>query len=370
MVSLLNGLRQPVILLGAGFFSLLWSITPIARRGERYFRVPEKLPTILSTIELRSLIFDLVGLWLAVVLLGALIRYPYVLAASAAEGAPEPPSVEIGHFNLAMAPPYLLHASLLIALAWWLRVDLGLSGVMVAGIMAGVAPATIGLMGATGSLFSAINPLAIAQLVLTLGISYGAVMAITVGLYGLTALADHWLAIPLVSRFLLMYMLLAVFDLSGRVLHLHRRELPFAVSTYVDRREIADRVYEQHDWDEELDRIYRLVRQGELSSGLAAMGRLVAADGYRLEGYELLFERVRGWHLPDVMLAYSHTFIDRLVLVGQLQRAMEVTEACLRHDPGFRPAPDALAAIVDHARSVGHEQTAELLTMAIDRPPP
>lgn len=363
MTRLLPGLRQPVILLGAGCFALLWTITPIARRLESHFRIPQVVTSIFSEDVLLALLGDLFGIWLGVFVLAALIRYPYALTAAAAEGAPEPPPAEIGHFNLAMAPPYLMHALLLIALAWWLRVDLALSGVVVALIMAVVAPATIALMGATGSLFSALNPLAIAQLVSTLGVAYGAVVLVTVGLYALAALADRWLSIPFVSRFFLMYMLLAVFDISGRVLHLHRRELPFVVSTYRDRREIADRLYEQREWEEELDRIYRIVGQGELSAGLAAMERLVAADGYRLEGYELLFERVREWQLPPVTLAYATIFIDRLVLVGQSQRAMEVTEACLRHDPSFRPAPVALAAIVDHARAVGHDRTAEMLTL-------
>ncbi|MEM9388187.1 MAG: hypothetical protein AAGA68_24260 [Pseudomonadota bacterium] len=340
MISLLSGLRQPVILLGAAFFTLLLTLTMSA---------------------------GFLGIWLGVVLLAALIRYPYALTASAADGAPEPPPAEVGHFNLAMAPPYLIHAFLLAALSWWLAVDLRLSGSVVALVMACIAPATVALMGATGSLFTAINPLGIVQLVLTLGVSYGAVVLIVMGLYALATLADRAFGLPLLSRFLTMYTLLAVFDISGRVLHLHRRELPFAVTTYEDRREISDRYDEQRDWEAELDRIYRAVRQGEITAGLAAMAQLVAQDGYRLEGYELLYARVREWHLPEVMLAYAAIFIERLVLVGELQRAMEVTEACLRHDPAFRPGPDSLAAIVGHARSVGHEHTAEMLTVVIDR---
>ena len=77
---------------------------------------------------------------------------------------------------------------------------------------------------------------------------------------------------------------------------------------------------------------------------------------------ELLFDRVREWQLPEVTAAFGEAFVERLVDVGKVHRALEVTEICLRRHPHFRPSASAVAAVVAHAREVGHESTAAMLT--------
>ncbi len=147
---------------------------------------------------------------------------------------------------------------------------------------------------------------------------------------------------------------------------MHRHGLPFVASTYRGRREESDRRHGQHDWEESLDRIYRVLSSGDTGSGLAEMDRLLAADDHRLESYELLFERVREWQLADVTMALGEAFVERLVDAGRVHRALEVTEICLRRDPRFRPSADAVDAVVAHAREVGHESTAAMLGAPAD----
>lgn len=305
------------------------------------------------------------GLWLAVILGAGLARHPYALTYSEALGEREPLPASVEDFNPVAHPGHLLHAGLLTAAGLWLSAAQHVATLLLGGAaVLLVAPASIALMAVEDRLTAALDPRAVYRLMRELGAHYVALLVFA-GCLALLAGAVASLAhSALISRLVWLYALFGTFAATGRLVHLCRHELSLAVSSVRDEREAAERRLEMQAWDGALDRIYGLVRGGDLPRAEAAIAALMQDPANDLQACEVLYARMREWDVQSHMDTLAQAFLARLVAAEQLQRAMEVAEARLRQDPDFRPAPHLRAAVAAHAGSVGHRATAAAMQAA------
>jgi hypothetical protein len=307
----------------------------------------------------------LFGLWLAILLFAAIAKYPYAIARSAAAGMREPPPAAIDDFNPGAAPEFLAHAGLVIAVLAWLWTADGTMMTLSALALALLLPASIAIMATSGSLVAAVNPAGLAQLIGALGAGYGLLLAFMLGLAAVALGIDRLLQITLLSRVVWLYALLGTFAATGTLLHLNRFALELPVGSTADERESGDRREQAREWSVAVERIYALLSAGDATRGYAAIDALLASEAHSPATYELLYERLREWRMHRHTSHFALGFVAKLTAERSLQRALEVTEERLRHDPDFRPPRHVAVEIAAHARAVGHASTAAMLEVPI-----
>ncbi|MEO0973782.1 MAG: hypothetical protein AAFX85_11860 [Pseudomonadota bacterium] len=343
-VELLQGLASPVLLLGVLSFALLlsfaisimWPPSPVALVA---------LPLLLS-------------------LFGALSKYPYALAQSAANGHRELAVASVEDFNVALNVPHLVHMGLIIGLLVVVYLG-GPPAIVAALVLVLLVPASVALMATTEKLTTALSPLAVLELIGRLGATYAVLLGFltalaivaAVSLRVLSATPDSFLGNAIV-----LYALMGAFVGTGRALFMQRMVLDIVETTPQDRLVRSDRVDTTRPFEAELDRIYGLVRGGEMRRAYTALDAVLESENYHPDTYETLYARVGEWGVEPLTTELARGLVSALVEASQLQRALEVTEARLRHDASFRPHADVLPALRAHANSIGHVATASLLT--------
>jgi hypothetical protein len=170
----------------------------------------------------------LFGLPLALILISWFFKYAYALLDDVAHGVDEAPVLSMEMVNpLAQRPA----AQLAICLGAWALTHWTDGGVRVAfiALLALTLPASVAILGASGKVLQAVNPLALWTVMRALGAYYAGVLAL-IGVGGLLA---WWiLALPVWLVFKLavvQFVVLAIFNAIGAALYEHREQLDLEV---------------------------------------------------------------------------------------------------------------------------------------------
>lgn len=323
----------------------------------------------------------LFGIPLTIVVLLSLWRYCYTLLRAFAQDCGRAPLPDVESMNPVGDWAPLLHAALFM-LSIFLLVPVlianaeGSTEIVVAaaiGITGIVAfPASAGVLGVTGNLVAAMNPVSI---VTVIGVLRGTYVKLIAGLGVLLFLSGVLRSFVYAGGGFLGSFLgetvgnwaqLAAYALIGRAIADHGDEF--------DLTGEAERMAEQDDrdrnraWQAPLDRAYASIRSGFVGQGYRQIRELAESEGESLDIYAWLFERMRHWEDRQHAVAIAPRFIERLLAAGRLHEALDLSDQC-RRMPGtrFELAAPARAKLVEYARSVNRHRSADALEELGDR---
>lgn len=276
----------------------------------RYLAVPARpAPLILILVFAFGLTLaahgGLLGLPLAILLLSWLFKYAFVVFDTVARGFLEPPVLSVEMVNpvdeqrpLGM----LLIAGVFYGATKFLGAHVGewfATALRTAGLL--VLPAAVAVLGSTGRILDAINPVLLAGLVRRLGLHYLVLLGLAAAFVTLLLVTPGY-ELPLVLRLaLLMYATLAMFSAIAGVLYERRAALGLETWRSPERTEARRAADAARDIDRAIDEIYAHWRSGAHSNAWRALQSQLAARGHAPEAYRALYERLARW--PDPRLA-------------------------------------------------------------------
>ncbi len=305
----------------------------------------------------------LLGLPLAVILLSWFFKYAYVVLDTTARGFDEPPVLSVEMVNPANEQRPL--GQLLIIGVFYAGTGAAeplIGTAVVAAVRIGaltLLPASVAVLGTSGSILEAVNPVILLKMIRRLGPSYLLIVAATAAPAGLAWLmAVHvldWIALPLalVLAFL-MYASLAAFSVIGGVLYDQRAELGLEAwkSPERDRARLQRETDKRHE--QLIDELYGHWRGGARTEALQAAQKWLASRAHASDEFDWLCERLLAW--PDRRLSHrlAQDHIARLLEAKLAAPALRVARRHLDADADFRPARAAeLIRLVNVARDGG-----------------
>lgn len=319
----------------------------------------------------------LFGIPLALILLSWFFKYGYVVLDTTARGFSEPPVLSVEMVNPANEQRPL--GQLLIIGVFYGATEaaeplIGTAAVSVLRIGAlALLPASIAVLGSTGSILEAVNPQVLLKMIGRLGPSYLLIMAAAAAPAAISWLmvvhVMNWLALPLtILLAVLMYACLAAFSVIGGVLYDKRMELGLEAWKTPER----DRARQEHETGQRhekvIDELYGHWRGGARAEALQAAQQWLASRGHAFDEYEWLCERLLAW--PDRRLAHrlAQDYIARLIETKGYAQALAVARRHLKVDVDFRPARSAeLIRLVNVARDGGDRALARALLADFER---
>jgi hypothetical protein len=253
----------------------------------------------------------------------------------------------------------------------------GADALRVAGfaVVVAVFPASAALVGISGNLSASVNPAALAALMRVAGRDYVILLArcaalvIVVAVVAATIGASGWLGL-LPAYATAVWTLLALFALTGSTVGEHRAEL--LLTSERERHDAALERDRDRELQAQLDGAYASLRSGLRSEGYRTIRGLLAADNESPATYQWLLNRMSAWEDTSHARALAVRFVERLLELGRIHEALELTERHRRLSADFMPNDAAAQALGRYAREIGHHWIADELanrsTIDADRP--
>ena len=320
------------------------------------------LVTFLLLISLASAA-GMLGIWLALAVIPAYLRYLTMIAeARARETDAPPPGIE--YFTL-VGNAWTLFPVIPVVVLGVLVVEtmrsLGATAALIVALLgAPVLPAIIGVLVITHSPLQSIDPRAIARFVRGCGASYA---------YALLA-AILVVAVPMVLGFLPawvqtsveLYLLAAFFAVVGAVVRgaglVDEIELPDGTETDPDATVVA----EAADRARVLNHAYGFLSRGNRDGGLEHIYSSLQDDPDPNEAWRWYLEQMLQWEdtYPGLLLAQQ--YLGRLLAHGDEIAAVKLILRCRLIDASFRPLNDDLPRAIAAAQACDNQELVETLS--------
>lgn len=329
---------------------------------------------VLLEIAASSFLFGLTLWWMVSL---SLCRYGYAVLRDVARGRPRlpPPGLETMNpwteFSAALHYTFFALLAYLCATTPLLGNGLLATAVHYVGLGAVLAvyPASAAVMGITGNLSAALNPLSFGAVIGVLKGRYAALLgmcallALAVGVTQSIVLTTGFLA-DVLGQIMSAWAFLALSAMIGAAIHAQRAD--FDLPGEIDQREDRDRQDRERVWRQALDRAYASIRSGFVEEGYGTVKELVASERDSLEIYQWVFNQMIDWEEQRHALELGRRFVVRLAEEKRAQNALALLDQCRRLSPGFVIPPEA-AALSDYARTIGRPRLAEELAGSAQR---
>ena len=287
------------------------------------------------------------GLWLAIVVVPAYLRYLTMIAdARAMDRDAPPPSIE--YFTL-VGNAWTLFPVVPVVLLGFLVVEsmqaFGAVAALIVALLGGVVvPAIIGVLVITHSPLQSVDPRAIGSFIRGCGASYAYAPLAAILVVAVPIMLDF---LPVWARSLMeVYLLAAFFAVVGAVTRsaglMDEVELPDGVLPDPDdtlAAEVADRT-------RVLNHAYGFLSRGNRDGGLEHIYTSLRNDPDPDEAWRWYLEQMLRWEdtYPGLLLAQQ--YLGRLLANGEQVAAVKLMLRCGSVDEAFRPlGPDLPAAI-------------------------
>jgi hypothetical protein len=329
---------------------------------------------VLLEIAASSFLFGLTLWWMVSL---SLCRYGYAVLRDVARGRPRLPPPGLETMNPFTELSAALHFTFFALLAYLCATTplLG-NGLLVAavryvglGTVLAVYPASAAVLGITGNLSAALNPLSFGAVIGVLKGRYAALLGmcallgLAVGVTQSIVLTTGFLA-DVLGQIVSAWAFLALSATIGGAIHAQRAD--FDLPGEMDQREERDRQDRERAWSQALDRAYASIRSGFVDRGYGTVKELIASERDSLEIYQWVFNRMIGWEEPQHALELGRRFVARLVAEKREHNAVTLIDQCRRLSPTFAIPPEA-AVLSDYARAIGRPRLAEELAAAVQR---
>lgn len=308
------------------------------------------------------------GLWalVAALLLNVwVLKYCYVVLEHVADGATEPPVMDVDMLSPFEMRPWLQGALLAAGVILCLKLG-GQTGTVVAIVLLAALPASVALLGMGENVFQAMNPLAWWRVAIGMGPLYVALLCL---LAALAMVLPLLLGAKLPVFFKVAALLigeLAFFSMTGSGIWLRRRQLGFEPSRSPERaaaRQEGERLRERARM---LDEVFEQVRLGKHVSATAPLARwfaelepeLAARDGLHIA------ERTLQWKQPGALNAIGSTLVRHLLRFGRPDAALAVFRMFrAQHSQFTMDSAADLRTLADYAESIGKDDLAQSMRL-------
>jgi hypothetical protein len=326
---------------------------------------PTALAVIVFVAGLHALVYaiTLVGplrILPALMLLSVLFKYAYAVLEQASEGimdAPTPSVEMMGPYNLR---PLLQAAGLLLVYVVGDSLPAAAAKVFYALALL-LMPASIGVLGVSGSLLRALNPLELGTLVRGLGVYYALVLVLIAGCAGGLILLSRTSAWNIA--------LFAAFDLSVLWIYaaiggaIYERRLRVDHEPRSSPEKEAEESYREHCRlrSAMLDDVYHPVQLGDFARGMTPLKAwLTATPDDRLERDVIaIMSTAVDWNSERGLAAVTGCIVSLLVPAKKMRLVFEVVEIALRRVPTLALGTEAEnTALAANARAIGRKDLA------------
>jgi len=313
----------------------------------------------------------LFGIPLALLLLSWFFKYAYVVLDATLRGFDEPPVLSIEMVNPANEQRplgQLLIIGVFYGATGAIEPFIGETVVTILRLAAlALLPASVAVLGSTGSIVNAVNPVVLLGMIRRLGASYLIIVAAIAAPAALSwaiateSIDGSALGLPLTLA-LVMFTCLAAFSVIGGVLYEQRDELGLDAWKSPERDQARHNRETGRQHERLIDELYGHWRGGARTEALQAAQKWLGSRGNELDEYDWLCDRLLAW--PDRRLAHrlAQDYIARLLDAKRAGDALNVARRHLDTDPDFRPArASELIRLVTVARDAGDRTLARRL---------
>ena len=337
----------------------------------RELAVPLRSPAVAVPLLVFFLLLQLVyragllGIWLAVLVLPALLRFLMTLLEARARGRdPETPGIEEfnpvnGAWNLFPIVPIVAAGYL----AAWLGTHVAAEAATVAGVaFVAVLPAILAVLVISRSPLESINPLAIGRLIRHAGPGYWYAPLLLVAATVLLTLLS---GLPSLLRDALeLYLLFAAFCVTGATLRAAQLidsvdvpevDLP-ASSVPPQARLLAGQRRAV------LNHAYGLASRGNVDGGLAHLRESLRDDPDPAAARAEYFDAMLHWEDNFAALRFAQEYLGHLLGKGDHRAANKLLLRCHAIEPAFRPLPADREAAIAALRRCGNDELADRLS--------
>jgi len=226
-------------------------------------------------------------------------------------------------------------------------------------------PASIGVLGVSGHLLDAANPVVLLRTILALGAWYPAILALT----ALCAAMLHWAFTPSiwgVARWaLLLFCLLSLFTFIGNAFHARRLQLGFEPIHGPERDAERAATAQRRRTDQFLEELYGSIRLRDYAKAGSQLQQWAAESDDQSAAHAAhgIVQRALAWNDERGLALVASRLAARLLRAGSTGAALDVVAAALPRSPVLRMASDAEQfALAQAARADGRRAlTAALL---------
>jgi hypothetical protein len=224
-------------------------------------------------------------------------------------------------------------------------------------------PASVAVLGLESNILKAAYPVAWFHLVRGLGLLYGAVLLVILGVGVALSLLwklDVWAPLGIA---LLMFAILSIFSFLGGAIYERRHEL--GIETWVSPERTAE-IKTKEEWrghEKLVLDAYSLMRAGSHIKSWQLLSDWLKGRGFSPEDYAWLCERAVKWDDPRYITRLTEEQVARLLVLKRTGEALDVVAQRLNLDPNFRPksAADTLSIAQLAARGGGMPRIARIL---------
>ncbi|HEV7632727.1 MAG TPA: hypothetical protein VGO41_07015 [Steroidobacteraceae bacterium] len=326
-------------------------------------------PTSLIFISLSSLLFavttlvgaeaQLLRLFPTYFLLSMLFNYAYTVLEDVANGLREAPVASVESLG-----PFELRPILQVTvceLVYYLTGQVGgTAGAAIAGAALLLLPASIGVLGTTGSLRAAINPVTLLQTALRLGWCYPLIVAVAIGCAaGVYALARMSSTVNFIWFLLGELSVLWLFSLIGGAFHLRRLQLGFEPRRSPERVAVVADLERVRLRNRMLDDMFVSIRARKSGESVVPLRTWLAATGpaHLQEDVQAVMTQAIQWNSVVGLAAVTRTLVSELIRRKRPDLAQGVMDQAIRLQPDFTlESAEEQAVITQYAGGAGRKQ--------------
>jgi hypothetical protein len=293
------------------------------------------------------------------------VKYGYVLVEHIADGASEPPVMSMEMLSPTEARPWV-QVGLIVLGVLACKALGGDAGLVLAGVLLVLLPASVAVLGVGESYYQAVNPVVLLRLVRGLG-PYYLLMLASLPLYLalLFALARSgiwnlpWFAVALACE-------ISFFSLVGGCLYLRRQHIGLVPSRSPERTAAREEREREQLRAHMMDEVFQQVRIGKhveasrpLARWMSALdGETAARDARHVTGQML------GWGSDAALNTLGSTLVRHLLRAGRPDAALATFEKLRQHARAVTlDSADDLRALAEYADSIGRGELASSLRL-------
>ncbi len=241
--------------------------------------------------------------------------------------------------------------------------------------LAFITPASIMMMGVTGSFFHSINPIALAILIKNVGWSYLALLFMSTtlnsGWYSLYEFLPRTMLIAIImvpiSIFISCYLVFVMFQMMGYVIYQYHEKLGYKVDIDFDETH-ESKTNEKGVMDNEIQEINILVHEGKLEEAKTRLMEKVKKSPGNMQLHDYLHNMLLKLGEYELLSRHGNQYATELIKKEKILQAAQVCENCARNDKTFKISdPYHSITIAEMAVSQGLFKAAVQLLNGFDK---
>lgn len=293
------------------------------------------------------------------------LKYCYVLVERLADGAPEPPVMDVDMLSPLEIRPWIQMA--LLAGGGWFCVYLGgAPGFLLAVLLILWTPASIAILGVGESPWEVFNPPMLFRLVRGLGAHY-LVLLFAMGLGVLLAIGLWRSSLLLIVRVaLFVWFEIAFFALIAGLMHARRQQIGYEPSRSPERTAAREETERQQLRAKMMDDVFSQVRMGKHVEATAPLADWLGNLDANLAAIDAAFvvDQAILWKRPPALNTIGSTLIRHLLRFGKPDTALDLFERLRAESTSFTMDSAAdLRTLAEYADSVGRDDLAAAMRL-------